>query len=95
MKTKKKDTKPAQKDERTKTLEAAQKQLQTSLIQTSWRVALSLLTFSLLGIWLDSQFDTKPLLSLIGIGLGVLITFISVRRYVEAEYPGTFGGDKE
>lgn len=95
MKATKKDTKQAQKEhEASELAQATAKQFQTSLIQTSWRLAVSILGFSFLGIWLDGTFDTKPVLSIIGITLGLVVSFVSVKRYIESEYPGTFGGKK-
>lgn len=47
-------------------------QLNRAFIDTGWRVALGLLLPSFAGIYLDSQQDSKPLYSIIGVAIGLL-----------------------
>lgn len=47
---------------------------------TTWRMFVPTALFTLLGVWLDSQFDTKPWLMIIGIILGALGAILLVRQ---------------
>lgn len=66
--------------------------INNALIETSWRVALPFMLFSLGGIQLDKSQDSAPLFSLIGVALGLLSVSIVIYRYVEEKFPGTFSG---
>jgi hypothetical protein len=50
------------------------------LFTIGWYVALSLIVPTGIGFWLDSpdKFDTHPLLTLVGFGLGTVIAFYSL-----------------
>lgn len=51
------------------------------LITVGWYIALSLLIPFGIGLWLDKKkFDSFPLLSLIGLGLGTIIMVYGVYR---------------
>lgn len=47
---------------------------------TTWRMFVPSVGFTLLGVWLDSQFGTKPWLMTIGIFVGFLGAFLLVRH---------------
>lgn len=47
---------------------------------TTWRMFVPTALFTLLGVWLDSQFGAKPWLMIIGIALGALGAVLLVRR---------------
>lgn len=51
------------------------------LVAIGWYIALSLLIPFLVGLWLDKRiFDTFPLLTFIGLGLGTVIMIYGVYR---------------
>lgn len=47
---------------------------------TTWRMFVPSVGLTLLGVWADKQFDTKPWLMIIGIALGVLGAFLLVKK---------------
>ena len=47
---------------------------------TTWRMFVPSIGFTLLGVWLDGQLSTKPWLMIIGIALGALGAVLLVRR---------------
>lgn len=94
MKNNKVDRKPTQKVEPQDTKEQSVATFRTAIIQISWRIAASILILSFAGIWLDNKLDSKPVLSIGGITLSLIVTFVIVRRFVEEAYPGTFGSKK-
>ena len=60
------------------------------LAETAWRVALPFFIFSLGGIWADSQFDTDPLFSVIGVFVALASVAAVVYKYVSSNFPETF-----
>lgn len=50
------------------------------LVAIGWYIALSLLIPFLVGLWLDKKFDSLPLLTFIGLGLGTVIMIYGVYR---------------
>ncbi|MBI4722118.1 MAG: AtpZ/AtpI family protein [Candidatus Stahlbacteria bacterium] len=54
-----------------------------TIIGVGWYVALSLLIPFGIGLWLDkNKFNSFPLLTLIGLGVGTIIMFYGVYRIV-------------
>ena len=51
---------------------------------TTWRMFVPSIGFTLLGVWLDGQLSTKPWLMIIGIGVGCLLAFLLVYRQLAA-----------
>ena len=49
---------------------------------TTWRMFVPSVGFTLLGVWLDGQFDTKPWLMVSGIFIGVLGSFLLVKKQI-------------
>lgn len=56
----------------------------TSIGDTTWRMFVPSIGFTLLGVWLDGQLSTKPWLMIIGIGVGCLLAFLLVYRQFAA-----------
>jgi len=50
------------------------------LIGVGWFIGISILLGVLAGLWLDSKFDTKPLLVIVGLVLGVVVAGYGVYR---------------
>lgn len=50
------------------------------LIGIGWFVGLSIVLPLFLGLWLDDTFDTRPILTFVGLGLGILIAFVGLFR---------------
>lgn len=65
------------------------------LAQTAWRVALPFLLFSISGIMIDKKFDTAPVFSIIGILVALLAVFTIIYKYIQDNFPETFGGSKK
>lgn len=47
-----------------------------------WYVGACIVLGVLGGLWLDKQFDTKPILVIVGLILGVVIAFYGVYRMI-------------
>ena len=58
------------------------------LFTIGWSVALSIALPTLMGYWLDlpGQFNTDPLLTFIGFGLGTIIAFYGLYRILRRFY---------
>lgn len=58
------------------------------LFTVGWYVALSLIIPTGIGYWLDlpAQFNSKPLYTLIGFGLGTVIAFYGLYRMLKRFY---------
>lgn len=67
---------------------------QTALIDMSWRIALPFMAITLGGIKLDEMLETEPALSITGVLLAAFVVGLIVYRFVNTNFPGTFGGDK-
>lgn len=50
---------------------------------TTWRMFVPAVGFTLLGVWLDGQFGTKPWLMFVGIAVGVLGAWLLVIKQVD------------
>ncbi|HEV8638192.1 MAG TPA: AtpZ/AtpI family protein [Chloroflexota bacterium] len=48
-----------------------------------WAIVLSLVVGLLGGLWLDGQFGTSPILTLVGLGLGLLLAAQTARQLIE------------
>lgn len=57
--------------------------LLATVADTTWRMFVPAVGFTLLGVWLDSQFDTKPWLMFMGITVGVLGAWLLVKKQVD------------
>lgn len=44
--------------------------LASDLIDTTWRIAIPVVIFALIGIFVDTRFDTSPWLTLLGMVIG-------------------------
>jgi len=51
--------------------------------QVGWTVAVPLIVFILIGVFLDKQFGTKPAFIFAGLGLGILVSFYSLYKLLK------------
>ena len=58
------------------------------IFNVGWYVALSIIIPSGIGYWLDrpERFDTRPMFSLIGFGIGTLVAFYGLYRMLRQFY---------
>ena len=68
--------------------------LAVQFMDMSLRVAVPIVVFSLLGIHLDNSHHTKPLFTLVGFLLSLLVSGYLVYRQVSVAYPDFFKGGK-
>lgn len=54
--------------------------LLASAADTTWRMFVPTIGFTMLGVWLDQQWHTKPWLMFVGIALGFVFACLLVRR---------------
>ena len=54
--------------------------LLATIADTTWRMFVPAVGFTLLGVWLDGQFSTKPWLMFTGISLGALGAWLLVKK---------------
>ena len=54
------------------------------LLGIGWYVALSIAGLGYGGFWLDRQWETSPLLTLLGLGLGIAVALIGMFRMIMA-----------
>ncbi len=52
------------------------------LVGMGWYVGISILLGVLGGLWLDNKFNTKPILVIVGLILGIIIAFYGVYRMI-------------
>ena len=52
------------------------------LAGVGWYIGISIVLGVLAGLWLDNKFNTKPLLVIVGLILGVIVAFYGVYRMV-------------
>jgi len=57
--------------------------LVSTVADTTWRMFVPAVGFTLVGVWLDTVFSTKPLLMFVGIGVGVAAAYVLVRRQID------------
>ena len=55
----------------------------TSLIMLPFEMALAPVLLAVGGWWLDGHFDTSPWLTIVGIVLGLIVAFRSVKRAIK------------
>ena len=63
-------------------------ELLARLMGMGWAVALSIAGGTGLGFWLDSRFDTGPVLTLLGLAVGIVIAFAGMIRILIAMQNG-------
>lgn len=54
--------------------------LLATIADTTWRMFVPAVGFTLLGVWLDGVFSTKPWLMFIGIALGAVGAWLLVKK---------------
>jgi NhaP-type Na+/H+ or K+/H+ antiporter len=69
---------------------AALDRLPVHLLETTWRVAVPILLFSIGGYKLDQRYGTKPWLSIAGLFLALTFATLLIYRYLKANFPETF-----
>ncbi len=69
-------------------------QLPVYLVDTTWRVAVPILVFSIGGYKLDQKYSTDPWLTIIGVILSVVFATLLMYRFIKANFPELFGGAK-
>ena len=52
------------------------------LIGVGWYIGICIVLGVVAGLWLDNKFNTKPILVIVGLILGVVIAFYGVYRMV-------------
>ena len=57
--------------------------LLATIADTTWRMFVPAVGFTLLGVWLDGQFSTKPRLMFTGISLGTLGAWLLVKKQMD------------
>lgn len=58
--------------------------LVSSIADTTWRMFVPTVGFTLLGVWGDSILSTKPWLMFAGIVVGVIFAVLLVRRQIQS-----------
>lgn len=51
---------------------------------TTWRMFVPSVGFTLLGVWADGNFNTKPWLMIVGIAVGFLSAFLLVKKQIDS-----------
>ena len=54
---------------------------------TTWRMFIPIIGLTLAGVWVDRTFGTKPIMTIIGIIVGILIATYLVRLQFKKELP--------
>lgn len=62
------------------------------LLGAGWHVALSIAGGAGAGYWLDGRLETRPALTLVGLGLGLVVAFAGMIRILSAMWDNG-GGD--
>ena len=67
------------------------------ILNVGWYVALSLIIPTAIGYWLDhpERFDTHPLYTLVGFGIGTVIAFYGLYRMLRRFYTEQRGREKD
>lgn len=60
-----------------------------------WAVALSIAGGTGGGYWLDGQFDTSPVLTLVGLAVGIVVAFAGMIRILNAIWNGNPDGSTD
>ena len=56
--------------------------LVASIADTTWRMFVPSVGFTLLGVWADNQWNTKPWLMILGIAVGTAGAYLLVSRQI-------------
>lgn len=56
--------------------------LLTTIADTTWRMFVPAIGFTMLGVWLDGQFGTKPWLMFAGIIVGAVGAWLLVKKQI-------------
>lgn len=51
---------------------------------TTWRMFVPSVGFTLLGVWADGNFNTKPWLMIVGIAIGFLSALLLVKKQIDS-----------
>ena len=60
------------------------KVLMGTIGDTTWRMFVPSVGFTLLGVWADGNFNTKPWLMIVGIAVGFLSAFLLVKKQIDS-----------
>lgn len=77
-----KSNQPVEDSQKTSEVETVRVLLGT-IGDTTWRMFVPAVGFTLLGAWLDGQFSTKPWLMFTGISLGTLGAWLLVKKQMD------------
>ncbi|HUA12963.1 MAG TPA: AtpZ/AtpI family protein [Candidatus Sulfotelmatobacter sp.] len=68
----------------------------TLALDMSWRLAASVLVPILAGVFLDKEFNTKPILTIVGVVLALAFSFLVLRRTLSqaGNYTSNMNGSK-
>ena len=62
------------------------------LMGAGWTIALSIAGGTGGGYWLDGRFDTSPVLTLVGLAVGIVFAFAGMIRILNAMWNGNSDG---
>ncbi|MDP7514488.1 MAG: AtpZ/AtpI family protein [Dehalococcoidia bacterium] len=65
------------------------------LMGAGWAVALSITGGAGGGFWLDGRFDTSPVLTLVGLAIGIVVAFAGMIRILNAMRGGDSDGSTD
>jgi len=58
--------------------------LALTFLDTTWRIAVPVILFTMLGIFVDLKLGTKPWLTLLAVVIGFALAIVLVKRQIEA-----------
>ncbi len=70
-------------------------ELLARLMGAGWTVALSIAGGAGGGFWLDGRFDTSPVLTLVGLTVGIVVAFAGMIRILNAMWNGNSDGSTD
>jgi len=70
-------------------------ELLARLMGAGWTIALSIAGGTGGGFWLDRQFDTSPVLTLVGLAVGIVVAFAGMIRILNAMWNGNPDGSAD
>jgi ATP synthase protein I len=70
-------------------------ELLARLMAAGWTVALSIAGGASGGFWLDGQFDTSPVLTLVGLAVGIAVAFAGMIQILNAMWNGNLDGSTD
>lgn len=53
-----------------------------TIADTTWRMFVPAVGFTLMGVWLDNQFSVKPWLMFVGIIIGIITAVLLVKKQI-------------